>query len=154
MNGQVGVEGDKLFGEGQRQGQGQGQDDSESSSSDSDSDSNGGEDREDVKMKGSTLNGKKEETPAWRTLPKPQNIVRCPPINWSQYAVVGDSLDKIHNKQLSQPNLGTPAVVKLDGTFEFKGDGTGEQRKLPGLAAPYAPSKDKLVDKKPRSGKR
>jgi type IV secretory pathway TrbL component len=46
MNGQVGVEGDKLFGEGQRQGQGQGQDDSESSSSDSDSDSNGGEDRD------------------------------------------------------------------------------------------------------------
>ena len=150
MEGQVGIEGDKLFVE----RQGQGLDDSDSSSSDSDSGDGGSGDKEDVKMKGASPHGTKEETPAWRTLPKPQNVVRCPPINWSQYAVVGESLDKIHNEQLSQPNLGTLAVVKPDGTFEFKGTGAGEQRKLSGVAAPYTPGKDKLVDKKPKGGKR
>ena len=96
--------------------------------------------------------------PAWRTLPKPQTAVRCPPINWSQYGVVGESLDKLHKEQQRAPNQGAPATLKSgDGglSYEFKaGAGSsGEQKPLVGIAAPYAPGKDKL-DKKPRGGKR
>ena len=57
----------------------------------------------------------------WRTLPKPQTVVRCPPINWAQYAVVGDSLDKLHREQLTAPTLGAPAVLGNGGVYEFRG---------------------------------
>lgn len=99
--------------------------------------------------------------PAWRTLPKPQNVVRCPPINWSQYGVVGESLDKLHVEQQRAPSRGAPATLKPGPgglTYEFKGESSGssgssEQNRLVGIAAPYAPGKDKL-EKKPRGGKR
>ncbi|OIW35369.1 hypothetical protein CONLIGDRAFT_560723, partial [Coniochaeta ligniaria NRRL 30616] len=96
--------------------------------------------------------------PAWRTLPKPQNVVRCPPINWSQYGVVGESLDKLHAEQQRAPTQGAPATLKPGPgglTYEFKADSSSnsEQKRLVGIAAPYAPGKDKL-EKKPRGGKR
>ncbi|PNY23605.1 Uncharacterized protein TCAP_06434 [Tolypocladium capitatum] len=81
----------------------------------------------------------------WAALPQPQTIVRCPPINWSQYAVVGPSLDKLHAEQVSRPAQGTPASIGANGTYEFKGD--GKQERYPGVAAPYAPSKDRIEKK-------
>lgn len=67
----------------------------------------------------------------WRTLPKPQTVVRCPPINWAQYAVVGESLDKLHREQLTAPTLGKPAVLSSSspgpssgGVYEFRGTAT------------------------------
>ncbi|KAG7292223.1 hypothetical protein NEMBOFW57_002258 [Staphylotrichum longicolle] len=75
-----------------------------------------------------------------RNLPKPQTVVRCPPINWAQYGVVGDSLDKLHAEQLAA-HPGAPAVLGPGGTYEFKagdrstggagagaGPGVGSQR--------------------------
>ncbi|GAP86184.1 hypothetical protein SAMD00023353_0303170 [Rosellinia necatrix] len=91
-------------------------------------------------------------TPPWRSIPKPQNIVRCPPINWSQYAIVGESLDKLHKEQVQRPAQGTPAVLTLEGRFEFKGGdgrGVGKQERYLGVAAPYAPGKDR-IDAKPK----
>ena len=87
------------------------------------------------------------EPKPWASIPKPQNIVRCPPINWSQYAVVGESLDKLHNEQIMRPAQGTPAVMTTDGRFEFKGGeggGVGKQERYIGVAAPYAPGRDKI----------
>ncbi|KND90247.1 hypothetical protein TOPH_05105 [Tolypocladium ophioglossoides CBS 100239] len=81
----------------------------------------------------------------WAALPQPQSIVRCPPINWSQYAVVGSSLDKLHAEQVSRPAQGTPASIGANGTYEFKGD--GKQDRFPGVAAPYAPGKDRIEKK-------
>lgn len=92
----------------------------------------------------------KQRPREWATLPQPQNIVRCPPINWSQYAVVGSSLDKLHAEQVSRPAQGTPASIGTNGTYEFKGD--GKQDKYPGVAAPYAPGKDR-IEKKPKGKK-
>ncbi|GJN73017.1 hypothetical protein PLIIFM63780_007080 [Purpureocillium lilacinum] len=94
--------------------------------------------------------GREPKPKAWTSLPQPQNVVRCPPINWSQYAVVGESLDKLHAEQVSRPTQGTPASIGTGGVYEFKGD--GRQEKYPGVAAPYAPGKDR-IDKKPK-GKR
>ncbi|KAI3329150.1 hypothetical protein HD806DRAFT_274251 [Xylariaceae sp. AK1471] len=91
------------------------------------------------------------DPPSWASIPKPQNIVRCPPINWSQYAVVGESLDKLHNEQVLRPAQGTPAVLMPEGRFEFKGGdggGVGKQERYVGVAAPYAPGKDKIFDRK------
>ncbi|KAI1174976.1 hypothetical protein F4777DRAFT_349312 [Nemania sp. FL0916] len=83
------------------------------------------------------------DPPPWTAIPKPQNIVRCPPINWSQYAVVGESLDKLHKEQVQRPAQGTPAIVTADGRFEFRG-GVGKQEPYVGVAAPYAPGKDRI----------
>lgn len=83
----------------------------------------------------------------WTSIPKPQNVVRCPPINWSQYAVVGESLDKLHDEQVRYPAQGTPAVLTPEGRFEFKGGnggGVGKQERYIGVAAPFAPGKDKI----------
>ncbi|KAI1143416.1 hypothetical protein F5Y05DRAFT_368532 [Hypoxylon sp. FL0543] len=88
----------------------------------------------------------------WAKLPKPQNVVRCPPINWSQYAVVGESLDKLHAEQQARPSQGVPATVAPDGRYEFSG-AAGKQEKLVGVAAPYAPGKDR-IDRKPKGPKR
>lgn len=86
----------------------------------------------------------------WTNIPQPQNVVRCPPINWSQYAVVGESLDKLHSEQVSRPSQGTPAAFGANGTYEFKGE--GKQEKYMGVAAPYAPLQDRL-GKKPKGKK-
>ncbi|KAJ6779382.1 hypothetical protein PWT90_03937 [Aphanocladium album] len=87
----------------------------------------------------------------WTTLPKPQDVVRCPPINWSQYAVVGDSLDKLHAEQVARPTQGTPAayVPGHAGMYEFRG-GDGRQEHYQGAAVPYNPVKDR-VDRKATS---
>ncbi|KAL5088798.1 hypothetical protein Trisim1_006213 [Trichoderma cf. simile WF8] len=92
-------------------------------------------------------------TRAWvaQPIPKAQDVVRCPPINWSQYAVVGESLDKLHAEQVSRPTQGTPATIGAGGVYQFKG-GDGKQEEYPGVAAPYAPLKDK-IEKKTKSRK-
>ncbi|KAL2182722.1 hypothetical protein L209DRAFT_759938 [Thermothelomyces heterothallicus CBS 203.75] len=101
----------------------------------------------------------------WQRLPRPQNVVRCPPINWAKYGVVGESLDKLHAEQVAAPTPGAPMVLGPGGTYEFKAGGSaedqsrgattaGEQpRRLVGVAAPYNPFRDKL-EKKGKGGKR
>ncbi|KAL2756421.1 hypothetical protein ACRALDRAFT_1063629 [Sodiomyces alcalophilus JCM 7366] len=87
--------------------------------------------------------------PPWTELPRPQNVVRCPPINWSQYAVVGESLDKLHAEQLRRPDQGQPAVMGPGGTYDFRASGEANPTEFVGVAAPYAPGRDK-IEKKPR----
>ncbi|KAI1096241.1 hypothetical protein F5B19DRAFT_226662 [Rostrohypoxylon terebratum] len=91
----------------------------------------------------------KPQPPPWTKLPKPQNVVRCPPINWSQYAVVGESLDKLHAEQLRRPTQGVPAALGADGRYEFSAT-PGRQERYVGIAAPYAPGKDR-IDRKPKA---
>jgi hypothetical protein len=66
--------------------------------------------------------------------PGPQNVVRCPPINWAKYHVVGDTLEKMHAEQVARPNS----------------DGSLSAAKAPPhqIAAPYNP----FTDKTPRLG--
>ncbi|KAF4978038.1 hypothetical protein FZEAL_5503 [Fusarium zealandicum] len=123
--------------------------------SDSDSDDDDDEDEQGVNSQhqddggeGSSKQRTASEPRAWTSIPQPQNVVRCPPVNWSQYAVVGDSLDKLHNEQVTRPSQGTPAFVGTNGTYEFKGE--GKQERYMGVAAPYAPTQDRL-HKKPKS---
>ncbi|KAI1423973.1 hypothetical protein F5Y12DRAFT_501368 [Xylaria sp. FL1777] len=162
--GRVRVEGEGLFSGGVRY---------EGSDSDSDGDSENKEDPRHIQFQPTTaiaeIPNTKSDTntktpgppPSWAAIPKPQNIVRCPPINWSQYAVVGESLDKLHNEQVQRPAQGTPATLTSDGRFEFKGGdggggggGIGKQERYVGVAAPYAPGKDRIDGKSGTSTKR
>lgn len=64
--------------------------------------------------------------------PNPQNVIRCPPINWAKYHIVGESLDKLHEDQRQRPEPGT---VRRD-----------EYGRAPEhvIAAPYRPFVDNL----------
>ncbi|KAH6723456.1 hypothetical protein BKA61DRAFT_566088 [Leptodontidium sp. MPI-SDFR-AT-0119] len=85
---------------------------------------------------------KPEESRAWEKLPKPQDVVRMPHINWDQYAVVGDSLDKLHSAQLRNPPEGSPQRL-----------GPGGQLLPNGLGSlPATPAKDKNEKMSTRKG--
>lgn len=64
--------------------------------------------------------------------PNPQNVVRCPPINWAKYHVVGESLDKLHEEQRQRPEPGNPRRDEYGRPPEHV------------VAAPYRPFVDKL----------
>jgi hypothetical protein len=74
------------------------------------------------------------QTPRFGPIPTPQNIVRCPPINWAKYHVIGDSLHKLHEEQRLRPASGEPQK--------------DEPRRAPVhvIAAPYRPFEDKIAD--------
>ena len=70
-------------------------------------------------------------------IPKPQNIVRMPAINWAKYHIVGEPLDKMHEEQRLRPTLGeprhdTPSAASTSRSPEHT------------LAAPYRPFVDKI----------
>ena len=99
--------------------------------------------------------GKRERTvnEKWEPLPAPQNVVRCPPINWNQYAVVGEPLEKIHRDQIERPSEGFPARVGPDGQI-IPGD-EGQRRHSEGgvmITAPYQPGRDKIDKMSTRKG--
>ncbi|EPE05451.1 hypothetical protein F503_02190 [Ophiostoma piceae UAMH 11346] len=58
------------------------------------------------------------------SLPKPQNVVRMPHINWNKYAVVGEGLEKLHAEQIRRPPVGQPASASVLRGSE--GDDHGE----------------------------
>jgi hypothetical protein len=79
----------------------------------------------------------------WPEFPKPQNVVRTPPINWAQYAVVGESLDKLHADQIARPNEGIPAKVRPQGEV-VPAESPGKKHDGLGVTAPYVPGRDKI----------
>lgn len=93
----------------------------------------------------------REREKKWPLLPTPQDVVRCPPINWTQYAIVGESLDKLHKDQQARPSEGMPQRVAPDGQVVFGGEGQRRAADV-GVVAPFAPGKDRVEKKK--SGKK
>ncbi|KIX05281.1 uncharacterized protein Z518_06153 [Rhinocladiella mackenziei CBS 650.93] len=64
--------------------------------------------------------------------PSAQNVVRCPPVEWAKYHIVGEPLDRIHEQQQQYPGL----------TEEMS---NGSHRPRPhAIAAPFSPFVDKL----------
>lgn len=87
---------------------------------------------EDVDVEHPDDNGevpKKEEIGKFGKFPTPQNVVRCPPINWDKYHIVGESLDKLHAQQRKNPGPGAE---------------NGSQQLDHVIAAPFRPFVDKL----------
>jgi hypothetical protein len=69
------------------------------------------------------------------TIPKAQNVVRCPPVNWDKYHIVGESLDRLHEQQRRYP-----------GVTEEQIQCSGHPPKHE-IAAPYRPGIDRLDEK-------
>ena len=69
-------------------------------------------------------------------IPSAQNVVRMPPINWTKYHVVGESLDKLHEEQRSRPVAGQPL---RDRDLKPK-----QRAPEHVIASPYDPFKDKM----------
>ena len=103
-------------------------------------------DEEELSQKRTAQEGKN-----WPRLPTPQNVVRCPPINWSQYAVVGESLDKLHADQQARPTEGQPNKLGPGGQLSYGGDGQRRSAYL-GAAAPYDFGRDKIEKMSTRKG--
>lgn len=59
-------------------------------------------------------------------IPSPQDVVRCPPIEWAKYHILGEPLDKLHKEQRMRPGVG------------------GHQGRESVIAAAYSPFADKL----------
>jgi len=64
-------------------------------------------------------------------MPTPQNVFRCPPINWAKYHITGEPLDRLHEEQRQRPTPGEP---------EYNG---GRAQPYV-LAAPYSPLNDNV----------
>ncbi|KAI4189868.1 MAG: hypothetical protein LQ346_005031 [Caloplaca aetnensis] len=75
----------------------------------------------------------KPVTARFENFPGPQDVVRCPPINWAKYHVAGRQLDKLHEEQRKRPSnnpIGNnPSQAKAEEHI---------------IAAPYNPFKDQL----------
>ncbi|KAF7874688.1 uncharacterized protein EAF02_008665 [Botrytis sinoallii] len=91
---------------------------------DTESSSDEDEDEDEESEEAQQINGAQAQNPKWETLPTPQNIVRCPPVNWAKYGVMGESLDKLHADQIRNPSQGIPATINADWSTTHKyGDG-------------------------------
>ncbi|KAF7942658.1 uncharacterized protein EAE97_006112 [Botrytis byssoidea] len=93
-----------------------------------DAESSSDEDEDEESQEGQQINGAQAQNLKWETLPKPQNVVRCPPVNWAKYGVMGESLDRLHADQIREPSQGIPATINADWSTTHKyGDGTKEE---------------------------
>ena len=64
-------------------------------------------------------------------IPSAQNVVRCPPINWAKYQVIGEALDTLHERQKRHPPNGELRQSQPSAAPHL-------------IAAPYSPWRDKL----------
>ncbi|KAF2831643.1 hypothetical protein CC86DRAFT_141830 [Ophiobolus disseminans] len=73
-------------------------------------------------------------------IPQPQNIVRCPPVNWAKYHVVGEPLDKMHEEQKKWPGHSEPPRLQ-----------SGQRAPPHAIVSPYSPLTDGIGKTKPTS---
>ncbi|KAF2013143.1 hypothetical protein BU24DRAFT_330710, partial [Aaosphaeria arxii CBS 175.79] len=72
--------------------------------------------------------GEEGQATQFPAIPTPQNVIRCPPVNWAKYHVVAEPLDKMHEEQKRWP-----------GSAEPPRTGTGRRAPPHAVAAPYSP---------------
>lgn len=71
------------------------------------------------------------DAPKFPPIPQPQNVVRCPPVNWAKYHIVGEPLDKLHDEQKRYPGSTEPPRTQQ-----------GTRAPPHRVAAPYSPFTD------------
>ncbi|KAH7124084.1 hypothetical protein B0J11DRAFT_436393 [Dendryphion nanum] len=77
----------------------------------------------------------KDTATKFAPIPQPQNIIRCPPVNWHKYQIVGEPLDKLHEEQKRWP-----------GSKEPPRTGSGARAPPHSVAAPYSPFTDGHIE--------
>ncbi|KAL8994331.1 MAG: hypothetical protein Q9188_007098 [Gyalolechia gomerana] len=87
----------------------------------------------DADLRRETRNFNISDETKYGNIPGPQNVVRCPPINWAKYHVMGEPLDKLHEEQRRRPvsDQGDTDSPHIEGEEHI-------------IAAPYNPWKDHL----------
>ncbi|KAL1609031.1 hypothetical protein SLS59_001394 [Nothophoma quercina] len=83
--------------------------------------------------------------PRFPAIPQPQNVVRCPPIEWTKYHIVGEPLNKMHEEQKKWPGSSQPPKLA-----------NGHHAPPHSVTAPYSPFNDavgKSKSKSPSNGK-
>ncbi|KAH6638177.1 hypothetical protein C7974DRAFT_155771 [Boeremia exigua] len=83
-----------------------------------------------------SVNVDHKTTPKFPAIPQPQNVVRCPPIEWAKYHIVGEPLNKMHDEQKKWPGSGEPPKLA-----------NGHRAPPHSIAAPYSPFKDAVGTK-------
>jgi hypothetical protein len=73
----------------------------------------------------------KPSTSKLPAIPQPQNVIRCPPINWAKYHIVGEPLDKMHEEQRKWPGQPEPPRTQ-----------SGARVPPHAIVAPYSPFTD------------
>ncbi|KAF2750676.1 hypothetical protein M011DRAFT_179999 [Sporormia fimetaria CBS 119925] len=76
-------------------------------------------------------------------IPQPQNIVRCPPVNWAKYHIVGEPLDRMHEEQRRWPGSTEPPRTR-----------NGQRAPSHAVASPYSPFTDVLYDTQTTQGQK
>lgn len=76
-------------------------------------------------------------------LPRPQNVIRMPPINWAKYHIIGEPLDRMHEEQRQRPVSGEP-----------RQSDPAQRAPEHVLAAPYQPLTDRLETPSKSRGKK
>ncbi|KAH7076771.1 hypothetical protein BKA63DRAFT_510723 [Paraphoma chrysanthemicola] len=92
-----------------------------------------------VKVEEGTSNARKDSAdvgaqsgaPRFPAIPQPQNVVRCPPVNWAKYHIVGEPLDKMHEEQKKWPGHAEPPRTQ-----------SGARAPPHSVAKPYSPFTD------------
>lgn len=82
---------------------------------------------------------KTDTTSKFGRLPNPQNVARCPPIEWSKYHILGKPLDDLHEAQKKYPGATGKEIVNKSAREHE-------------ITAPYRPFKDKLDIRKGTEG--
>lgn len=133
-------------------------------------DEDNGEDEQDEEEEGpQRKSGDEEEKEGspFGKIPKFQNVIRMPPVNWAKYHIVGESLERLHEEQLKRPFGGEP---RRGSSVAGVGAGAGGTETMPGsvsqqqhqqqerapeylLAAPYRPLVDKVESQTPSPSK-
>jgi hypothetical protein len=93
--------------------------------------------------------GDQESKKDYPRFPIPQNIIRTPAINWAKYGIVGETLDKMHEEQRTNPAFGEPerlATRDSQPTTPVVEPYQETEAKAPKfvMAAPYDPLKDQI----------
>lgn len=91
------------------------------------------------------VGSEKADGAAFGAIPGAQNVVRMPPVNWSKYHIVGESLDKLHEEQRARPSEGR---VARDEDLR-PGGRQREEESL--VAGPYNPWVDRVGERMGRT---
>lgn len=84
-----------------------------------------------VRKDSTQVEGPIPDKPTFPPVPQPQNVVRCPPVNWAKYHIVGEPLDKMHEEQKRYPGASEPPRAQ-----------NGARAPPHRVAAPYSPFTD------------
>lgn len=89
-------------------------------------------DLDDIEFVDDQISNHTNEASKFGRLPNPQNIARCPPIEWSKYHIVGKPLDDMHDAQKRYPGCAENDRAGKRATYEHN------------VTGPYRPFTDKL----------